>query len=83
VLVLASAEASHTDGLRASTSSTATRTDTPLSELPQSVSVITRDALDMQGLNATTTDALHHMAGVTDVGEGIAPLLMVRGLPAQ
>ena len=83
VLVLASAEASHTDGLRASTSSTATRTDTPLSELPQSVSVITRDALDMQGLNATTTDALHHMAGVTDVGEGMTPLLMVRGLPAQ
>jgi len=83
VLVLASAEASHTDGLRASTSSTATRTDTPLSELPQSVSVITRDALDLQGLNATTTDALRHVAGVTDVGEGIAPLLMVRGLPAQ
>jgi iron complex outermembrane receptor protein len=83
VLVLASAEAPQADGLRASTSSTATRTDTPVSELPQSVSVITRDALDMQGLNATTTDALRHVAGVTDVGEGIEPLLMVRGLPAQ
>jgi iron complex outermembrane receptor protein len=84
VLVLASAS---TDGLKASTSSTATRTDTPLSELPQSVSVLTRDALDMQGTNATTADVLRYVTGITahvnDSGQGLAPSLMVRGLPAQ
>jgi len=83
VLVLASAESSHADGLRASTASTATRTDTPLSELPQSVSVVTRDALDLQGPNVTATDALRYVTGVTDEGDRMMPLLMVRGLPAQ
>ena len=86
VLVVASAEA-RTDGLRASTASAATRTDTPLSELPQSVSVMTRDALDMQGTNATTTDVLRYVTGITahvnDAGQGLVPSLMVRGLPAQ
>jgi len=87
VLVLASAEASNAAGLKASTSSTATRTDTPLSELPQSVSVVTRDALDLQGPNATTADALRYVTGVTAhvnaSGQGLVPSLMVRGLPAQ
>jgi len=83
VLVLASAGASHAEGLRASTASTATRTDTPLLELPQSVSVVTRDALDLHGPNVTTTDALRYVTGVTDESEGMVPSLMVRGLPAQ
>ena len=83
VLVLASAGASHAEGLRASTASTATRTDTPLLELPQSVSVVTRDALDLQGPNATTMDALRYVTGVTDESDGMVPSLMVRGLPAQ
>jgi outer membrane receptor protein involved in Fe transport len=86
VLVLASAGAQDA-GLRASTASAATRTDTPLSELPQSVSVVTRDALDMQGANATTTDVLRYVTGITvqvsDSGQGLMPSLMVRGLPAQ
>jgi iron complex outermembrane receptor protein len=84
VLVVATAEA---QSLRASTASTATRTDTPLSELPQAVSVVTRDALDLHGHNVTTTDALRHVTGVTahvnDAGQGLVPSLMVRGLPAQ
>ena len=86
VLVVASA-GSQDDGLKASTASTATRTDTPLSELSQAVSVVTRDALDLQGPNATTTDALRYVTGVTahvnDSGQGLVPSLMVRGLPAQ
>jgi iron complex outermembrane receptor protein len=87
VIVVASAEAPQAQGLRASTASTATRTNTPLSELPQAVSVITRDALDLQGHDVTTTDALRHVTGVTahvnDAGEGLVPSLMVRGLPAE
>jgi iron complex outermembrane receptor protein len=83
VLVLASADASQPESLRASTASTATRMDTPLSELPQSVSVVTRDALDLQGPHVTTTEALRYVNGVTDEGDRMMPLLMVRGLPAQ
>lgn len=83
VLVLASAEMSQARGLKASNASTATRSDTPLSELPQSVSVVTRDALDLQSPTSTTTDALRYVTGVTEEGQGMAPpSLMVRGLPA-
>jgi iron complex outermembrane receptor protein len=83
VLVVASAGGSHAEGLKASTASTATRTDTPLSETPQAVSVVTRDALDLQSPNATTTDALRYVTGVTEEGQRMAPALKVRGLPAQ
>lgn len=86
VLVLASADKPDEIGLKPEVASTATRTDTPLSELPQAVSVVTRDALDLQGANATTTDALRYVTGVTahvnDAGQGLAPTVMVRGMPA-
>lgn len=86
VLVLASADGVSEMGLKPVTASTATRTDTPLSELPQAVSVVTREALDLQGVNATPTDALRYVTGVTahvnDAGQGLAPSLMVRGMPA-
>jgi iron complex outermembrane receptor protein len=87
VLVLGQAERPDEVGLRPVAASTATRTDTPLSELPQAVSVITRDALELQGANATTTDALRYVTGVTaqvsDSGQGLAPTVMVRGMPAS
>lgn len=86
VLINASAGAPQEVGLRALVGSTATRTDTPLLELPQSVSVVTRDALELQGNSVTTTDALRYVTGVTahvnDAGQRLAPSLMVRGLPA-
>jgi iron complex outermembrane receptor protein len=83
VLVLASADGSQPESLRASTASAATRIDTPLSELPQAVSVVTRDALGLQGPLVTTTEALRYVTGVIDQGDRMLPLLMVRGLPAQ
>lgn len=74
------------DGLKAVLGSSATRTDTLLADLPQTVSVLTGDALDLQG-GATSTDALRYVTGLSsriDVsgGQGIAPSLLVRGLPA-
>lgn len=86
VLILGTADRAAEMGLMPVTASTATRTDTPLSELPQAVSVVTRDALELQGANATTTDALRYVTGVTahvnDAGQGMAPTVMVRGMPA-
>ncbi len=86
VLINASADIPQEVGLRAWVGSTATRTDTPLLELPQSVSVVTRDALELQGNSVTTTEALRYVTGVTahvnEAGQRLAPSLMVRGLPA-
>lgn len=50
-------------GYVARRSATGTKTDTPLIETPQSVSVVTRDQMDAQGAQ-TVTDALHYTAGV-------------------
>ncbi|HET7865477.1 MAG TPA: TonB-dependent receptor [Burkholderiaceae bacterium] len=74
------------EGLKAVVGSSATRTDTLLADLPQTVSVLTGDALDLQG-GTTSTDALRYVSGLSsriDVsgGQGIAPSLLVRGLPA-
>jgi outer membrane receptor protein involved in Fe transport len=74
------------DGLRPLRASAATRTDAPVAELPQAVSVVTREALELQGAFATTTDALRQVTGVNaqasrNVSQGMAASLMVRGLP--
>ncbi len=74
------------DGLKALRGSSATRTDTLLVDLPQSVSVLTGDALDLQG-GTTSTEALRYVTGVSSRidfsgGQGIAPSVLVRGLPA-
>jgi iron complex outermembrane receptor protein len=74
------------DGLKALRGSSATRTDTLLADLPQSISVLTGESLDLQG-NPTSTEALRYVTGVSsriDVsgGQGIVPSLLVRGLPA-
>ncbi len=74
------------DGLKAVRGSSATRTDTLLADLPQAVSVLTGEALDLQG-NPTSTQALRYVTGVSSRidfsgGQGIVPSLLVRGLPA-
>lgn len=51
------------DGYRARRSSTATRTDTPLNELPQSVSVVTADQIRDQDAK-TMQEVLRYSAGV-------------------
>src|SRR5690606_16163385 len=50
-------------GYRASRSATATKTDTPLAETPQSVTVVTRDQIVDQGAT-NLQDALNYAAGV-------------------
>jgi iron complex outermembrane recepter protein len=50
-------------GYVATRSATATKTDTPIIETPQSISVITRDRMDDQAVQ-TTTQALRYTAGV-------------------
>ncbi len=73
-------------GLMAVRGSSATRTNTLLADLPQSVSVLTGEALDLQG-GPTSTDALRYVTGVASRidlsgGQGIVPSLLIRGLPA-
>jgi iron complex outermembrane receptor protein len=81
------------DGLRALRSWSATRSDTPLSELSQAVSVLTADALALQGGNSVLEAApfvpgagvgLVASGGVENFGlTGVSlPSMMVRGLPA-
>ncbi|HET7865876.1 MAG TPA: TonB-dependent receptor plug domain-containing protein [Burkholderiaceae bacterium] len=80
-------------GLRAARGWSATRTDTPLSELPQAVSVLTSESLDLQG-GRSATDSAYFVPGLTvsnvvsgsveDFGRtGVSvPSLTVRGMPA-
>lgn len=76
------------DGLRGLRGWSATRSDTPLSDLPQSVSVLTADALAAQG-GATTLEALRYISGVTETidvfGSGglSVPSHLVRGFAAS
>ncbi|WP_082448741.1 TonB-dependent siderophore receptor [Xylophilus sp. Leaf220] len=51
------------NGYRAKRSATATKTDTPLAETPQSVTVVTRDQIVDQGAT-NVQDALNYAAGV-------------------
>lgn len=80
-------------GLRAARSWSATRTDTALAELPQAVSVLTSETLDLQG-GRSVTDTAYFVPGLTvstvvsgsvdDFGRtGLSvPSLTVRGMPA-
>ncbi|WP_162255156.1 TonB-dependent receptor domain-containing protein [Rhizobacter sp. Root1221] len=85
VQVSASADDPPDTGLLAVSASTATRTETVLSRLPQSVSVVTREALDLQNAQ-TSTDGLIYIPGVTgeihDVTSDMMPSLTIRGFPA-
>ena len=80
-------------GLRAARSWSATRTGTALAELPQAVSVLTSEALDLQG-GRSVVDTAYFVPGLTvsnvvsgsveDFGRtGVSvPSLTVRGMPA-
>jgi iron complex outermembrane receptor protein len=75
-----------TTGYVAKGTTTATKTNTPILEVPQSVSVVTRDQMDQQ--NAQTLNAaVRYVSGVTaETRGGIATrydLLMVRGFTAD
>ncbi len=68
-------------GYRARNAATATKTDTPLAETPQSVTVVTRDQIVDQGAT-NLQDALTYAAGVRSDGYGLdsrADSFMVRG----
>lgn len=87
VLVLGSGTPRQQDGLRAIRGRAATRTDTALADLPQAVSVLTGEALELQG-NHASTEALRYVPGITvrmDNGGSLRTEagLTVRGLPAQ
>lgn len=66
-------------GYRVSATSTATRTDTQLLDVPQSVSVLTRDRLDDQAI-LSVGDALRFVPGATTgQGEGHRDQVTLRG----
>jgi iron complex outermembrane receptor protein len=54
----------HVNGYLASRSATASNTDTPLLETPQSISVVTQDQIASQGVQSVT-DALRYTPGVS------------------
>ena len=69
-------------GYVAKRSATATKTDTPIIEIPQSISVITRDELDDRGVQGMT-EALRYVPGVVVDNFGYEPrgfeYLLMRG----
>lgn len=66
-------------GYVAVNSVTATKTDTPLLNVPQSINVITRDQLDDQALHSLG-DVLHYVPGTTvGQGEGNRDQVTLRG----
>lgn len=71
-------------GLVALDSGSATRADTPLIEVPQSVQALTRTLIEQQD-RRTLTDALVNVSGVVPTKPGAAWLAqpIVRGFPAE
>lgn len=57
------------DGFVPERTSGASKTDTPLIEVPASISVVTREMLDTRGVN-TVSEALRYTAGVNPVAYG-------------
>jgi catecholate siderophore receptor len=71
--------ASRDAGYRAAETGTATRTDTPLLDVPQSITVLTRDRLDDQAI-LSIADALRFVPGATTgQGEGHRDQPTLRG----
>jgi iron complex outermembrane receptor protein len=68
------------DGFVANRSATGTKTDTPLIEVPQSVSVVTRDQMETRKVE-TLTETLRYTPGVFDRGgyQSNSPDFQVRG----
>lgn len=74
------------DSYVATRSSAGTKTDTPLIEVPQSISVVTRKQMQDQGAQ-TVTEALRYVPGVKVEGYGLDPKgfdwLFIRGFNGQ
>ncbi|MBF2014946.1 MAG: TonB-dependent siderophore receptor [Rivularia sp. T60_A2020_040] len=72
------------DGYRVPNSSTATKTDTPLRDIPQSIQVIPREILKDQGI-IRVQDALRNVSGSTSAGyyQGFSEYLSLRGFNAN
>lgn len=67
------------DGYVASNSVTATKTDTPLLDVPQTINVVTREQLDDQA-HHSLTDVLRYVPGTTiGQGEGNRDQITLRG----
>ncbi|WP_120716470.1 TonB-dependent receptor [Tsuneonella amylolytica] len=67
------------DGYSSADGSTATKTPTPLIDVPQTVSIITEDQFDDQAITHLQ-DALRYVPGVTlDTGEGHRDQVFIRG----
>lgn len=71
-------------GYRAPNASTATKTDTPIRDIPQSIQVIPQEILRDQGLNATSNslgNAVQNVSGVNNLGlyQGFENSLKIRG----
>ncbi|WP_438275361.1 TonB-dependent siderophore receptor [Nitrobacter sp.] len=72
------------NGFVASRSATGTKTDTPIIEVPQSISVITRDQIEARK-PSVLVDALTYTPGVTAEVSGIMPsdsIIKIRGFDA-
>ncbi|MGA7438971.1 MAG: TonB-dependent receptor [Luteibacter sp.] len=70
------------DGFKADTSRTATRTEANLSDVPQSISVVTREVIASQQA-VSIGDVARYVAGVQYVdGYGGSPLFLIRGFDA-
>ncbi|MEM1371391.1 MAG: TonB-dependent receptor plug domain-containing protein, partial [Pseudomonadota bacterium] len=73
------------DGYVADVTATATKTDTPIREVPQSISVITADQIKDQGAR-TIQDTLRYTPGVAAEGFGLdsrTDSAFIRGTPAN
>ncbi len=69
------------NGFVASRSATATKTDTPIIEVPQSISVVTRDQMEAQQVQSLN-ETLRYTAGVFSESSGqqsSAPTFQIRG----
>ncbi|MEA5621853.1 TonB-dependent siderophore receptor [Nostoc sp. UHCC 0251] len=71
-------------GYRAEEASTATKTDTPIRDIPQSIQVIPREVLKDQG-TIRVQDALRNVSGSTSAGyyQGFSEYLSLRGFEAN
>ncbi|MBD2253826.1 TonB-dependent siderophore receptor [Nostoc parmelioides] len=69
---------------RAEQASSATKTDTPIRDIPQSIQVIPREVLKDQG-TIRVQDALQNVSGSTSAGyyQGFSEYLSLRGFPAN
>ncbi|MBW4614762.1 MAG: TonB-dependent siderophore receptor [Desmonostoc vinosum HA7617-LM4] len=72
------------DGYRIPDASTATKTDTPIRDIPQSIQVIPKEILQNQGV-IRVNDALQNVSGANNAGyyQGFSEYLSLRGFSAD